>query len=1459
MKLKEIHRTSTFAWSPTASLPLLATGTVAGALDESFSNESQLEIWAPNFLDRDEYDLGGVGQNGPKGIVKDSSRFNRLAWGGVYDSRPHGVIAAGMENGELALWDPSKILAGAGASESLILRNTTHTGPVRGLDFNPIQTSLLASGGVAGEVYIWDLKDPSKPYTPTPGSRSTKLDEITSVAWNQQVQYVLAGASSTGYTVVWDLRGKREVVALAYGGGAGTLSGHAGAGNGMAMGGRRGMSDIAWHPDNATRLVTASEDDSSPVIMVWDLRNARAPEKILTGHEKGVLSLSWCKQDADLLLSCGKDNRALCWNPQTSEIIGELPSADNWAFQVDWCPRNPDLLATAFFDGTVGIHSIQTTNDTAAQDSRAAQPADGADIFDVPGFSRSSTGGTLSLKQPPKWLRRPTNSSFGFGGQLVTVSNLPSAQGKNQSSVVHIRKVVTEQDLVDRATKLQTAIEGGSDALKTFAEERSGEESESKKSGWKALLSLFKADSRDELVTLLGFSKSEIAARVAEAVENLKAAAAEKTKSSMEEEDITDSKPHEPVVSFAEPDREEDSDEERDEKTPSEISASVTSDTTSANRHADGESTTTVPSLFGEDEPGTPQLAGDFFSTIAQGQVLVPHTNYGIDSSVAATIGSGPSSVSSEILKNNSFRIYPSDESETDRLVTKALVLGDFESAVALCLSSDRFADAILLAVRGGPELLERTQKAYFERRTTSLPYLRLFQSIVTNDLSDIVQNADLQEWQEIFVVLCTFATKDEFYGLAEELGRRLEFQFTVAASSENPEVKEGARDYRQNATLTYLAAARLERLVNIWIDELAEEEKRLVTDETHPLGSQFSAHTQALQSFVEKVTVFRSATKYEDEDLNSAASSTEAKEFKLASLYNRYLEYADLLTTQGLVKEAIAFLKLTPEAYQGNNGIDFSSERARLLAAAGSVPTPSAPVAPTAPASRAPAPAAYSGYSGYVPAAPQAPVAPIQPVSTTQPAYQAYNPSGPVATSYAPTNPAVAPSPYAPAAPSYATQNPIQPYQQSLTQPPHLRQQQQQPQAAMVPPPPRASSSTPSAPPPPKRQENGGWNDAPAVISANRGPASLSLNKPAAITSPFPNQAPSPAFSPSGSPYTTPAQFPPPRPGSVQAHVPPPPPANRMAGAPPHGRPVSRTASVPPPPPARMMSPQVPPMSQQPPPPPPGPYAAPPSRGPIPGQTPPPPGPYNRPPGQQQMGPPHGQGFAPPHGQGSGFAPPPGQASGFAPPPGQGPGFAPPLGQGSGFAPPGQAGSYGHGPSSQQQPQQQQPGPYAPPPGAQRTGPPQPTGPPGAPQVGGPPPPPGGPASQPSRPTARAQTGPPPPKYPPGDRSHIPEYARPAFTVISEHLNRMKQTTPPQQKRLVDDLERRINPLFDALNCETLSKPVVEQLLVLVRAIENHDRPAALAIHVDLLTRGSVTDDIGLWMSGVKQLIMRL
>ncbi|KAJ6569435.1 hypothetical protein B0H19DRAFT_1135445 [Mycena capillaripes] len=1453
MKLKEIHRTSTFAWSPSAELPLLATGTVAGALDESFSDESQLEIWAPDFLDRNEFELGGAGQNGPKGVVKDTARFNRLAWGSVDAARPRGVIAAGLENGELALWDPAKILTGA--DDALIMRNSTHTGPIRGLDFNPIQTNLIASGAVSGEVYIWDLNSPAKPYTPTPGARSTKLDEMTSVAWNRQVQYVLAGASNTGHTVVWDLRGKREVVALAYGGGGGS-------------GG--GMSDIKWHPDNATRLVTASEDDQSPIIMLWDLRNARAPEKILTGHEKGILSLSWCAQDADLLLSCGKDNRTLCWNPQTGDALGELPRAQNWAFQVDWCPRNPDLLAAAFFDGTIGLHSLQGTNESAAATTSeaAAHAASGADIFDLqPGGSATSATGMLSLAHPPKWFRRSVSASFGFGGKLVSVSNLPNAAGKHQSGSVHMRTVHIEEEVVERATSLRGALDKdaasteGDRAVAAWASEQFKEGQA--EGGWKALLSLFKTDSREELVALLGFEKAEIERKVREAVEALALTSDGDATLKVEELEPT---ARESVVSFAEQ-------EEGSEKAPSEVSAatsvSVSGTSQTATTASESESTTTAPSLFGDEnvagaEGGDGADASDFFATV------VPHTNYQLDSSVAATAGSRPSSAASETPKGaGAFNIYPASASPTDRLITQALVLGDFESAVSLCLASSRFADAILLAVRGGPALLRRTQDAYF---TSTLGQQganggsgRVLQAVVNADLSDIVRNADVKEWKEVFVVLCTFAGKEkgEFEGLVEELGARLERR----VAQEGDEVE--GKVWRKNATLAYLAAGKLERLVGIWGEEMVEDETK-----AHDGGSAsaYSARARALQRFIEKVTVFRAATGYVDADLKASSEETETT-FKLAGLYERYYEYAALLAAQGLVDEAVRFLELTPAAY-GDSAV--KGQRERLVKASSkATPPPPAPLPAATTATRATVPAAgrppyyqtgaqpaqapahyQQGQGQYAQAQGQYPQAQGSysqaqgqytqsqgQYSQTQGGGQ-YGPGG-QSGGYQPPAPAAQTGSYVPpaganAAPQQAYNAPGQanggqrfpaytplqttgasygPAQGIVAYNGNLNSQQQQ-QQQMAPPPPRAGSlanlGPPPPAPPPKRQEKGGWNDAPPVINSSRATPVSSL-KPSAITAPFPNSMPaSPGFNGPASPYLNQPQSipPPPRPGSVQGA--------RGMPPPPMGQPPAAM----PPPPSRMMSPpqgppqglsgggpaRMPTPSQ---------YGPPPTRAPAPGEAPlPPAGPYARQapaPGQQQPPPP---GFARP-------TPPPGQSQYDAPP-------------------------------------QQQPGPYGPPPGSQQqqrpSGPPQGLGGPPPPPGGGPPPPGPGAAAAAAAVAARAAPkGPPPPKYPPGDRSHIPEASQPVFAVISQQLAQLRQTTPPQQKRLVDDLERRINPLFDALNCETLSQSVVEQLLVLTRAMESHDRQAALAIHVDLLTRGSQTDDIGLWMSGVKQLIMRL
>ncbi|SJX65258.1 related to SEC31-component of the COPII coat of ER-golgi vesicles [Sporisorium reilianum f. sp. reilianum] len=1416
-----INRTATFAWSPAtyeSDSPLIATGTVAGALDESFSNESVLELWQPCYA----ASASASADAKSLGSISTSARFNRLAWGYANPSRPNGLLAAGLENGELGIWDAQKILAGASESDAQVIKNTTHTGPVRGLDFNPLQPNLLSSGAVAGEIFIWDLNSPAKPYSP--GARSQKLDEITSLAWNCQVPHVLATSSSSGYTVVWDLKGKREVVALQYGGGAGTAGGSLGfnAGGALAAGGRRGMSAVAWHPDTPTRLVTASEDDSSPVIMLWDLRNSRAPEKIMTGHDKGILSLSWCKQDADLLLSCGKDNRSICWNPQTCEVVGELPSSSNWSFEVQWSPRNPGLLATASFDGKIGVHSLQSTNAPESDAPAQQQPTDDSDFFNqTPATETTSKG--LSLKQPPKWLRRPVSAVFGFGGQLVS-SGGPSS--KPFTPTVHLRDFVSEPSIVERATKLQQALDGQS--LAEFCAERSQDPSTRPDdiANWKALQTLFHADSRDELVALLGFSKEDVAQKVSNSIAAFKSngTATSEAEAAPVDKVIDEPEPVQPATS-------------------AEAIATQQAASTEAAPEAEAKQAE-EPGLFGDDaaDPANKD-ASDFFSQISADPTpaarsalpshLLSESQPPIHSSAATAGSPGPSSVASETIRPSTFKIYPSEESEADKLITRALVLGDFESAVSLCINSDRFADAFLLAVRGGQELLDKTQKAYFEKRTAQLPYLRLFQSIVSDDLSDVVQNADLSEWQEIFVVLCTFAKQDEFSNLTEQLGQRLEFQYTVARNSDATQAKE----HRKNAVLCYLAAGKLEKVAGMWIDEMKEEELSLRSDsksaDASHEGTLYSARAEALQTFMEKITVFQSAVGYVDVDLqqptqDSIVAETGARSYKLAPLYDRIHEYVELLADQGLISPALRFANQTPADYRPTGPVDQGAAgsltatalKQRLLkaeiarpkgepaaaaaassanngTAAAAVPTSSYATAPTS-----------NGYSPYdygastapsipsIPAVPSVPAVPTyhDPYAAAAPAPAAAAPQPATQSRYAPAVPAVVPAATQPE-PTQANpyggygaqgyQSAYQPAQPMIPAPPAFGgasyQQQQQQQLP---------------PPPPLKRDQSGWNDVPEGLSApKRTPSAMSQHKSAAaITSPFPN-APSQAPSPYGG----------------------------APGAPPAGPPRGATPS------RGMMSP--PPQG-----PPSGPGLAQQRNGP-PGVRPPPMGPAQ---GQPRPGQQQGPYGAPAQGQPQ--PGPPGQAA--APP--AGPYARPPAGP---------AGPYGNGVQQQQ----------GVPPGAPGAGTLRPPGPgaPGAPGLAAPPgvpqrsATPGGGAGAPPRSATPGARGASQMKYPPGDRSHIPENQRPIQHALQREVARLKSTAPPAQKRMVDDTERRINLLLDHLNCGTIDAKTVSGLMQIVAAIEARNKQAALNIHLQLVTSSS--GDVAAGLVGVKMIISRL
>jgi protein transport protein SEC31 len=100
------------------------------------------------------------------------------------------------------------------------------------------------------QIYIWDLNTPNKPFSP--GARSRSIEDITALAWNSHVVHVLATGSNSGYTVVWDLKSKREVTALSYSAGAPTGVGAGFGTAGWSAGGSRSVSAVQWHPDNVS-------------------------------------------------------------------------------------------------------------------------------------------------------------------------------------------------------------------------------------------------------------------------------------------------------------------------------------------------------------------------------------------------------------------------------------------------------------------------------------------------------------------------------------------------------------------------------------------------------------------------------------------------------------------------------------------------------------------------------------------------------------------------------------------------------------------------------------------------------------------------------------------------------------------------------------------------------------------------------------------------------------------------------------------------------------------------------------------------------------------------------------------------------------------------------------------------------------------------------------------------------
>ncbi|XP_061276630.1 protein transport protein Sec31A isoform X18 [Bos javanicus] len=1002
-------------------------GTSAQQLDATFSTSASLEIFELDLSDP-SLDMKSCA------TFSSSHRYHKLIWGPhKMDSKGNisGVLIAGGENGNIILYDPSKIIAGD--KEVVIAQNDKHTGPVRALDVNIFQTNLVASGANESEIYIWDLNNFATPMTP--GAKTQPPEDISCIAWNRQVQHILASASPSGRATVWDLRKNEPII---------KVSDH---------NNRMHCSGLAWHPDVATQMVLASEDDRLPVVQMWDLRFASSPLRVLENHARGILAIAWSMADPELLLSCGKDAKILCSNPNTGEVLYELPTTTQWCFDIQWCPRNPAVLSAASFDGRISVYSIMGGSTDGLRQKQVDKLSSSFGNLDPFGTGQplpplqipqqtTPQSIVLPLKKPPRWIRRPVGASFSFGGKLVTFANVrtqphPGTEQQPQQHHVFISQVVTEKEFLSRSDQLQQVVQ--SQGFVSYCQKKiDASQTEFEKNVWSFLKVNFEDDSRGKYLELLGYRKEDLGKKIALALNKVDG----------------------PDVALKDSDQ--------------------------------------VAQGDGEESPAAEeQLLGEQIKEEKQESEFLP-----------AAGGTFNISVSGDI----------------DGLITQALLTGNFESAVDLCLHDNRMADAIILAIAGGQELLARTQKKYFAKSQSKIT--RLITAVVMKNWREIVESCDLKNWREALAAVLTYAKSDEFSALCDLLGTRLE--------------SDGDSLLQTQACLCYICAGNVEKLIACWTK---------AQDGSSPLS---------LQDLIEKVVILRKAVQL------TQAMDTNTVGVLLAE---KMSQYANLLAAQGSIAAALAFL---PENTNQPNIVQL---RDRLCRAQGD-PIPGPQESPKIPYERhqvpknRPGPGAGHAQMSRVPAqqyyphgenppppgfvmhgnvspnvaAAQLPTSPahvhtqVPPYPQPQPYQPAqqysfgtggsamYRPQQPVAPS---TSNAYPNTPYIPSASSYSGQSQLYPAQHQAPPPTSCP-------AASFPPPPSPGASFqhggPGAPstssayalPPgttgtlpaaselPASQRTGpqnGWNDPPAL---NRGPKKKKMPEnftpPVPITSPIMN-----------------------------------------------------------------------------------------------------------------------------------------------------------------------------------------------------------------------------------------------------------------------------------------------------------------------------------------------------------------
>lgn len=380
-------------------------------------------------------------------------RFSCLAWGANFNPElQSGLIAGGMQDGSLLMWDSSSLMDPYQDSlESLVANISLYEeNQFSCLEWSPFKKEKLATGG--SNLYIVDCeKDIENPEVYCPNSKKDQ-DPITSVSWNKNktVPHILATASTTGIVNVWDLKVKKSISSF----------------RDKSQEANRDVR-ISWNPNIPTQMAVVFDDAREAGIQIWDLRNSKAPVTVFKDNHKNVRvhSLGWSISDPNLVLTADRNNLISCQNIKTNETL-ILEQETREIVSVQFADALESVFITGDIDGTLAFHTLD-----------------------------QSMLKKLSTTHAPKWMKNPASVATDMNGAVAfreSTGDLSSVRLEQTKTTETGDSLKTLSDLVDE------------NSVESIAKHYSREN----KDLWNLVLASNMSD--EDMLQSLGFNSEEI-------------------------------------------------------------------------------------------------------------------------------------------------------------------------------------------------------------------------------------------------------------------------------------------------------------------------------------------------------------------------------------------------------------------------------------------------------------------------------------------------------------------------------------------------------------------------------------------------------------------------------------------------------------------------------------------------------------------------------------------------------------------------------------------------------------------------------------------------------------------------------------------------------------------------------------------------------------------------------------